>query len=699
MKLQVFNGGLNLRQAPMLIASNEARECINVDSDSDQLSSCLGLKDTTLGTLVEPYYVKAGDYWVQNNGTKGYLEYQEKLYWADGTEAKKQAGVDGPIHNLGIEEPITIATTVTDTLVPPSFVAHTNTHDRSLSATMVDLSGADPQVVSRLPPGTYEYAGVIQVDGKPWFVDYQTVTPVVHVRVELAFTGSNIIPSGDGPKIYRKYQGVWREVLEGNDDILNISGAASITINPADFLPEQTYHFQAARKVGTRYSELSETLTVTLPVNSWITLAASGAGDVAWYSGGMKIAESNSGDTVSFGRTEQLSSSDYWETTGVDGTVQYLYTYYNEEDGTESQGSPLSTEVELNHGVATVSVMPSSDPQVTHIFLYRIGGNLTRFTKIAELSNTIQSYEDSASGTSLALTEYSSALNGKAPEGLKQLVQAYGVFFGRKGDKLYFTRDIGNPNYWPESYYIDFSEEITGIAVAVNGILVFTKYQTYLISGSNSSTFVKHLFSASQGCINPATIVTQGATTLFLSSDGLCIATGSGIKIVSKFKLGRVTFNAINAVLHDETYYLQLDGEILAFETNYGARFQKYQFDTTWLFVAEDTLYGSHATGAKELFAGEPQQFTYTTGEFTEGSATEVKDYNNIYIAFEGTLSLTVYIDGVEILAKNLVETRLPTSIAVPQLKQRGTRISFKFVGTGKMLELEYKAKGRTNGH
>ena len=502
MKLQVFNGGLNIRQAPELIGANEATVCLNADLSSDQLSSAKGLGALHSSPGAYPYYWEANDEWMANANTRDYSPYQNKLYWSDGSVAKKYNGTT--TQDLGITAP-----------------------------------------------------------------------------------------------------------------------------------------------------------TVSPEVESVVVFASS----------------------------------------GVEGVVQYVYTYYNSADGTESRPSPVSREIDVTTYWAKVKVEGSTDPQVTNIFVYRVGSAFTSFVKVAELANSLVWHFDTLPDDDVIGEQLTSTLNGKAPVGLKYLAQSYGVFFGAVGEKLYFTRDIGNPNYWPETYYIDFDLAITGLAVISSGLAVFTKYETYLISGTNSSTFVKYLISSDQGCITHNSIVTKQGAALFMSTDGLCTVSGNNVVVLSKSKLGKQTFSTVCARMHDEVYYAQLtDGTILSFDVRYAPTFSYYNFNSAWLVVANDVLYANLGAGIYPMFAGGLVPYNYTTGNITEGSLSELKQYNTIYAYVTGTHTLNVYINNILVATRLLLESKKPIDIAIPQMFQTGSSIKFELTGTGVIKELEYKAMGRQNG-
>lgn len=495
MKLQVFNGGLNIRQAAELIQPNEAVICNNVDLSSGQIVSANSLGVTPITNIVDPYYFKAEQTWQPNATSRDYLEYRGKLYWTNGALAQKH--FNGNTYNLGIEQP------------------------------------------------------------------------------------------------------------------------------------------------------------------SNITVSKGGVGNVT-------------------------------------GTVQYLYTYYNDLDATESQPSPISLETVVTAQQVGVTVTASPDPQATHIFIYRIGGGLLSFTKVAEYPNTSSVRWDNTTNAA-ATTTLSSDLNGVPPLGLQFLSEAYGVFFGAVGERLYYTREGGNPNNWPETNYIDFQDTITGIGIVPAGVVVFTYVKATLIVGTTPATFQARPISGSQGCILHKTIQLFNNTIMFASTDGICTLIGTRIDIISKFKLGKQTYGTIGAIVHDEIYYLQLtDQSIVAMDLRYEPAIKTLNFNTTWLVNVNDVLYGQTSSGLLELFQGTPSEYHYRTGNLSEGSTATLKNYNDIWVSLEGDHTVDVLIDDVVVSTKTVTGVRMPTQFTVPQENQRGSTISFDMRGVGKVREISYVATGRS---
>lgn len=391
-----------------------------------------------------------------------------------------------------------------------------------------------------------------------------------------------------------------------------------------------------------------------------------------------------------------LILADTWVAGGLNGTYQYGYTYYNEDDGTESQLSPVSVEaVPVNDSVTLSNLIPSSDSQVTHYKIYRVGENLLKFTFIKQLAITETSYIDTVEDSLITGKTFTAYLNGSPITGLKYLRHSYGLFVGAVDSKFYFTRDIGNPNYWPETYYIDFYTTITGIGVSADGIIVFTKYKAYVISGTSASTFVKYQLSGDQGCLNHDTIAELGGNLLFVSTDGICIQTRGGVNVISKLLLGKIELSTINAVIYDEVYYIQLtDGRILAYDFRYEPSIKYYNFNTNYLVVAKDTLYGRKNDNLLHtLFTGSATSYTYKTGELTDGLASDRKEYNTIYFYSTGINTVEIFLDNVSVGTKVLNEGF--TEYSISQATSRGSKIQFEFTGTGTVNEIDYTPVGR----
>lgn len=378
------------------------------------------------------------------------------------------------------------------------------------------------------------------------------------------------------------------------------------------------------------------------------------------------------------------------------GIYQYCYTYYNSLDGTESQPSPYSTELDIQEKAVSISVIASSDPQVNKIKIYRLGGNNTAMSLVVELSNVSATYTDTDADIDIIGTVLDSFDNAPAPIGLKYLTEANAMFFGALNDKLYFS-DIAYVNYWSTFNFIDFDSAITGIGAVQNGLLVFTKYKTYIVVGNSPETVSKYLLSGSQGCVNHNSIQYARNTLIWLSTDGICMSTGGDIEVISKNNLGKLSLTPKCSALHDEVYYLSHTTGTLIVDLRFTLAFGNLTMSPDSLHVYNDTLYGSIQSMLYSIGTSTNNlPLHYKSPILSEGALSVIKNYKRIYVSSTGNLTFKVYINNVLVTTKDLsfgVE-----EIKLPQQQRLGYTIQFEVQGTGTLSELEYKIEGRQNG-
>lgn len=694
MQLDKFNGGLQIRKARHRLDPSEAVKCINVDTSTEAITSVKGPVPTVALTGSNPFYFNAEQRWLFSTTPREYLEYQGALYWTAQDAISKL--VNSKQQNLGIVAP-TVAPTVTSVgPVPVTGVTVTPVpYELKLNLEMSsDLLANLPDFVR------YYYKLILAKDG--------LVVAAVTNSIELIFANAiaiataGVIPAGYTVTVAREYEGVWRQIYTGAvhtsfilDTTLDISTAPEVDVALIEtaLLKDASMSIGFSTVLGELISEPA-VHTVTLLADSYLELRAPIAGN--WY-----IRYGNAWRLI--GTTAEVTfffldlSAATWEDLGVTGTVQYVYTYYNSLDGTESAPSPLSPEHVVANAKVTVQVTQPTDTQVTHINLYRIGGNVLDFTKVTQLKLPESTYVDSQPAQNLSGNTLDSELHQPPPTGLRYLTASQGTFFGAVGAKLYFAKAGGNPNYWPGSYYIDMPATITGIAEVAAGTLVFTRYRTYLVTGTTVDAIAMQLVSADQGCIAHATITSAQGGALFVSTDGICSSQGGAPEVISRHALGKVALDAITAVTFDDAYYLQLrNGTILVLDLRYKPNIREYNFLTEYIAVGEDNLWAVKQKQMCTLFLGDPAKYEYETGELVDGSRALIKLYDHVFIAATGTHTVTVKINNAVVHTQELVGDKLH-DVRIPQVKMRGEAIAFHLTGVGEVREIIYNAEVQKN--
>jgi len=421
-----------------------------------------------------------------------------------------------------------------------------------------------------------------------------------------------------------------------------------------------------------------------------------------YYSDGVGIPQKSSDGTTWFNLgIKESSSKPITSISGsgvLDGTIQYAYTYYNINDGTESKPSEYSTELSVSSQSVNIDVTASTDPQVTNIRLYRLGGNLTSMQLVVELDNTTQTYTDNIGDLDIIGDVLDSYNNGQAPEGLSYLTENNAMFFGSVKDKLWYS-DIAYVNNWSSFNFIDFDQPITAIGAVPNGLLVFTEFKTYIVTGTSPDTLSKYLLSANQGCIDHRSIKYAKNTLLWLSSDGVCASSGGDIQVISRDKLGNsyVPSTINDTIVYDDVYYIAHSQGILVADFRFGLIFRNIDTIVDGFDIYNDVLYYSKDNNLYSLGTStEYKTLDYKSPKLSDGQVSNLKNYKSIYVRCLGTLQISISIDGILVTTKSIDSST--SEILIPQLSRKGYCIEFEVTGTGELLELQYVVEGRQNG-
>lgn len=373
----------------------------------------------------------------------------------------------------------------------------------------------------------------------------------------------------------------------------------------------------------------------------------------------------------------------------ISGVVQYVATFYDNVTGNEGPPSNPTGELKLTDGgyVNLTRLPNTSDSQVTSIRIYRVGGNLGQFTLVATVPISQNTYVDKLRDIDVPGTLLASEDAGPAPNGLSYLRQAYAMLFGATGTRLRFT-PVGQPDRWPATFFLQFEEDITGIAPVANGILVFTRFKTYIVTGTGPTSLSQYLLSSDQGCISYDSVQLIGTEAIWASLDGVCSSSGNRPVVITKDKLGKLKLTPTNSCVYDEAYYLvEADSSILVIEKGIVKRLN---LNVLSLVVAKDIFYGWSDGFLLEMFASDvPATFKFTSARITEGTLTANKTYKDVFTYLEGRIIINILINDKSVQTVEL-EGKDSFSVKIPQSLQRGFFIQFQLEGTGKVAEMQY---------
>lgn len=668
MKIQQFDGGLSTRTEPQFLSTNQGTVYENIDNASGILKP---LKmPAPAGIFVKPFHTffDHTQEWVDSDVRRDYVEFQRKLYWTDRVSPPQK--YDGTVQaNLGI--------------VPPPQMTSFETYevqDVTNVKTVVTQPAIHPS--HTLPAVDTHYLVFASDAGKSEGLSLYDRRLTTGRIIKVAANGAVSVDTESvrldnvPPRLVSTVETTEVRSINFSD----ILGGELPTSTETRFGYVFRYYGGAWRLVGLSF------VTPGLPFAlSWPIVvdnqAEPGGDDLETF-----LASTIGGP---YYRPTYLLSKMY-------GVYQYQYTYYNSTDGTESGPSLFSPEVDLSNGgyIVQTNLVASTDPQVDKIRVYRIGGSLTTSTLVSELDNTTTLYDDRNGDTELSGQLLSSSITLNPPTGLAFLSTAYAMLFAAEGSKLRFT-PIGDPNSWPELHFLEFDLDITGIAAVANGVLVFTKYETHLVTGTGPNALSKQRLSADQGCLAFESIQVMGGAALWVSTDGICTSSGGPVQVVSKQTLGKYSVDAVASAVYDESYYvLDSGGTVTQFDFAYGRVYKTQKPGVTSLAIANDVLYGVKAGELQEFYAGTEATMKYKSPRFIEGSVTEQKRYKKFTVYHEGDIIIKVYIDNALVATKTLTGVD-STEFQVPSERQRGFFVQFEVEGTGTVHEIEYVV-GRT---
>lgn len=425
-----------------------------------------------------------------------------------------------------------------------------------------------------------------------------------------------------------------------------------------------------------------------------------------YYNGGYYVIKTKIDNTLTFiDSIEDISNNDTFNTVYLDtaDVRQYCYTYYRSTDDSESAPSELSDEVStLGDNITINNIVPSTDTTVTNIKIYRIGGDLNTFMLVDTIDKSSTTYTDIKTDSEVVNTNEVLLTSGtiKPIDDLSCLTLHNSSLFGINGNKICFSTQ-GQLDNWNPFYDITLEDIITGIGVTQNGLLIFLKNKTYILTGDSASNYSVFLLSDSQGCVASVTIQYAKNTLIWLSLDGFCASTGGDIQVISEATLGKLSLSPRCSAFYDNKYFLSCDdttyivdfiGSAVRFynvDLVCNGLYYNTELDSLYFILNDDlSVYTYSTDSANDILH-------YQTGWLTDGSLTNIKTYKNIYLYCIGTLTFNLYSDGLLVNTYELTEGF--NEIQVPVESLLAYYLQFEFIGTGEIHEIEYKLEERQN--
>ena len=267
---------------------------------------------------------------------------------------------------------------------------------------------------------------------------------------------------------------------------------------------------------------------VSVPSTTTLTVATSGSATSSSTSGSVSNGASFNGP----------SDAD------LDFETSYVYTFvsaYGEEGPPSAASTVVTTDDNQNVNLSNLQTSHSnSNINLLKKRIYRsnTGSNTTQFQFVAELALSATTYTDTSKNSELAEVIPSTTWiappdddTSLYPDGPMKGLCALpgGVFAGFTGKRICFSEPF-LPHAWPADYRLAIEEEIVGMKVVSNGVLVTTKSVPYLVTGSGPDTMTAIRIESSQANLNKRSIVDMGPFVIYASPDGLIAAEGTTVR-------------------------------------------------------------------------------------------------------------------------------------------------------------------------
>jgi hypothetical protein len=231
-------------------------------------------------------------------------------------------------------------------------------------------------------------------------------------------------------------------------------------------------------------------------------------------------------------------------TPGVDPLTEnrvYVITFVTDR-GEESAPSDASEVLTLDAN-DTVSITVPAAPAGRHITHFRIYRSNSNSSGSAAQYVPNPDDEDGWPIAGLTITDDKKAAElqeplpsliwDEPPADLQGLVGgANGGMAGFRGNE--FCACVPYKGYaWPVAYRITTETPIVGLGASGQNYFVGTRGRPYIITGTDNSTLIPQKLEQEQACVARRSIVAMGAGFLYASPDGLCVASPSGVVVLT----------------------------------------------------------------------------------------------------------------------------------------------------------------------
>ncbi len=281
-------------------------------------------------------------------------------------------------------------------------------------------------------------------------------------------------------------------------------------------------------------------------------------------------------------------------------TRAYVYTFVSDwgEEGMPSDPTE-PTDIRYDSGVELTiptSVASPFNGYINRVRIYRTatGTQGAEFFYVGEASiptpgnpvTFVDDVEPIALGEVLPSTDWA-----MPPNKLQGLVQMpNGFLAGFVGNTLYFSEPY-MPHAWPDRYRKTVTDDIVGIAVYGQTLVVATKGQPYIVTGTDPGSVSAAKLDVYAPCLSKSGVCSIGMGVAYPSYDGMVVVSASGAQVVTQNHFTKTQWLGAWDVNMSCAWH---DGRLIAFSSNPIVRTLIFQLGIQGaLNVSTSTVVGS----------------------------------------------------------------------------------------------------------
>lgn len=223
-------------------------------------------------------------------------------------------------------------------------------------------------------------------------------------------------------------------------------------------------------------------------------------------------------------------------------TRAYVYTWVSAY-GEEGPPSPPTLQTGNASGTWNITLTApgagvTTDRNIDRVRIYRTitaSGGGTTYYFVAEQAVATTTYADMIPTTDVAANNTLESLFYEPPpadlEGI--IAMPNGIVAGFRANEVWFCQPY-LPHAWPSTYTLAVENEIVGLGVVGQTLIVCTTGSPYAISGVNPSSMTQSRLAFSEPCLSRGSIVSSPVGVAYASPNGVAVAVPGQVQVITR---------------------------------------------------------------------------------------------------------------------------------------------------------------------